>query len=512
SSRGNYDDTDHLLGDLYLLNLLEEDEVLRTFYRKCVEDSWQVHRDEKMAWFNFVYGVVLGEEYGDLEGSRWNLQMHPTCRILQPQMNSLRTDLEFFEGAERREALHPLPVHERASDNEYEWKGSPFRLDGWTSRIVALMEVSPHDPYVQVATDAAGQMYWSNTQGETWHAVEGVEGVRDVLFSPDYPWMVFAATDTGVYRTMDGGVRWENVFSKRVQEVRFRVENTQVLYAVGPEGVYRSEDLGEWDLGTVWQKVNGDGPSGAVFAVDVGGEEATVYMLTRRGLFAQAEHEQEWKAFPQISRQRGFSTVDPIGGDPLWLRVDPKVHGRLFRAVNSERSGVVVSVSEDGGHAWSPVVRELKPLMDWAVGTYQDVISGEELHRLREVMRAYPIRDLRVDPGNPDVWYGLMEKGVAVTRDAGVSWEVSIKGLDIPQVAAIWTPRHADLVMAGTPAGMYVSLNQAASWTDTSLILQEPGALRAEIGGVGYLTAYWMGRYHGFITEEQANAVWWKDA
>ena len=85
--RGNYDDTDHLLGDLYLLSVIEEDPELLNFYKKCVRDSWEAHKQDKQSWFNFVYRAVLGDDYGDPEGSIWNLQTHPTCRVFQPQMN-----------------------------------------------------------------------------------------------------------------------------------------------------------------------------------------------------------------------------------------------------------------------------------------------------------------------------------------------------------------------------------------------------------------------------------------
>jgi hypothetical protein len=128
---------------------------------------------------------------------------------------------------------------------------------------------------------------------------------------------------------------------------------------------------------------------------------------------------------------------------------------------------------------------------------------------MSERLREFRISDLRVDQTTPDVWYGMMESGVAVTRDAGNTWSMSRDGLDIPRTHAIWTPRHAPLVMVGTPAGMYVSNDQGKNWTDTSLIPQERGAVRSEIGGIGYLTAYWMGQYHGFITEEEANSEWW---
>ena len=138
-------------------------------------------------------------------------------------------------------------------------------------------------------------------------------------------------------------------------------------------------------------------------------------------------------------------------------------------------------------------------------------MTRDEMRRLFTRMRQLRMSDLRVDRRDADTWYGQLEDGVAVTHDGGKTWQARRKGLDIPRVSALWTPRHADLVMVGTPAGMYVSRDKAATWSDTSLILQESGAIRSEIGGIGYLTAYWMGRYHGFITDEQANAKWWED-
>jgi len=510
SPRGNYDDTDHLLGDLYLLNLIEEDEELRAFYQKCVKDSWEAHKDEKMSWFNFVYCAILGDEYGDPEGSIWNLQTHPTCRIFQPRMNSIRNDIEFHENRGRKESLHTLPVYERASDNEYEWKGSPYALDGWMSRIASVLEISPHDAYVQFAADTSGYSYWSNTQGEIWHKMEGLPRVYDFLFSPDYPWIAFAATGGGIYRTLDGGASWNNVFQQPVLELQFDPQNSHVLYAVGTQGIYKSEDMGEWDMGTLWHCISGEAPSGSLFAVGINSEPKEICLLTRYAFYTKKEWESEWKAIPQPGRIRGFSTVDPINGRPIWLKTDTHFSGRIFRAVESERRGIVISFSEDGGYNWSPIVRELKPLMDWALGIGDSIITDKELRDMSSRMQDYMITDLRVDQLEPDVWYGMMENGIAITRDAGKSWSINADGLDIPRVNAIWTPRHANLVMVGTPAGMYVSNDQGRNWTDTSLILQEDGAIRSEIGGIGYLAAYWMGRYHNFISKEEAERQWWE--
>jgi len=103
-----------------------------------------------------------------------------------------------------------------------------------------------------------------------------------------------------------------------------------------------------------------------------------------------------------------------------------------------------------------------------------------------------------------------MESGVAITDDGGENWQLSQEGLDIPRVEALWTPRGSNDVYVGTPAGLYVSRDRGDTWQDTPLIPQYDGAEREEIGGIGYLTAYWMGRYHDFIDERTATEDWWK--
>ena len=90
------------------------------------------------------------------------------------------------------------------------------------------------------------------------------------------------------------------------------------------------------------------------------------------------------------------------------------------------------------------------------------------------------------------------------------NWVVSKNGLDILSVQTLWKPRESDDLYVGTPAGLYVSRDGAETWQDTSLILQYPGVGREEIGGAAYIQAYWLGRYEGFIDEEEANRIWWK--
>jgi|GEM_PF-1675526 len=514
-ARENYDDTDHLVGDLYLLNRLEKDPQLLAYYRKCAKDSWTAHRDEKMAWYNYVYRAILGDSFGDPEGSLWDLQTFPTCRIFQPQMNSIRSDLEFTGGSHGKEALRPLPVYARPFDNEYHWKGSPFRLDGWTSRIVRVWEVSPRDPYIQYAADTSGVAYQSRTRGEVWHMIDGLHDVKDFLFSADYPWVSFAAGPGGIHRSVDGGHTWSQTLGQPIDSLQFDPDNKRILYAVGPGGVFKSADLAGPGIGTRWRSLSGARPAGDVaYAVDPRGKLATLYRLTRDAFYTKGENDLEWKSSPMPVRLRGFSEVDPIGGRPLWLRTDPHLPNRLFRAVEMrqrEARGPLIRVSEDRGRTWRPVVGELAPLVEWSLGTGRTgTLPRAELFRLWKIFRDFRITDLRVDRTDPNTWYGLVATGIAVTHDAGKNWTEGHEGLDIPRPQSLWTPRHTTTVMTGTPAGMYLSEDRATSWHDTPLILQGRGAIRSEIGGAGYMTAYWMGRYHGFITDQQAQERWWE--
>ena len=516
--RDNWDDTDHLLADLYLLNIIEKDKDLLAFYRKCVKDSWEVHKKDKQSWYNFIYRAVLGDDYGDPVGSIWNLQTFPTCRIFQPRMNSIRTDIEFTEHNGHKEALNPLPVYERPSDNEYEWKGSPYKLDSWTSRIVKILEVSADDPYVQFAIDNSGHLYHSITKGEVWHYIEELEAVNDVLFVPGYPWLVFAATNNGLYRTFNGGKSWTKGCSLSFKRLLLDPDNVRIMYGINDDGIYKSADFGERAMGSEWDLISGQTPDGIIkrFAIDPRGETEELYMLTSDGLYTKSYGEEEWTSPKPPVRLRGFSELQALPGKPQWIKVDKVGSNRIFRAVSINEwqfSGTLISVSEDGGKTWSPIVRQLAPLFDWLEGGKMvGTLSVEELRKYFTVLQQYPISDIKVSRKNADVWFGRVKNGVAVTRNAGKTWVIINKGLDIPRVEAIWTPRHSSDVYAGTPAGLYVSHDNGQSWEDTSLILQEGNgsAERAEIGGEGYLVAYWIGRYHNFINDQEAENVWWE--
>jgi len=256
-------------------------------------------------------------------------------------------------------------------------------------------------------------------------------------------------------------------------------------------------------MGCVWLDVSNYVPSGSRFAmaVDPRGEKATFYLLADDGFYSKREGEEEWQAFPRPTRTHGFGDYEGVGGKPLWVRIDPFVQGRLFRAVEVSYRRMkitIVTVSPDGGKSWY--------LIDDIAKDINKMSFKEKIIALRKGF----IRDVYTSPLVPDLWFALKDNKVLVSKNAGKTWKTAKNtGLDIPLIRSLMVPRNADEIYVGTPAGMYASYDNAETWQGTSLItFGGNGVVREEIGGIAYLTAYWMGRYHGFISDKEAERVW----
>jgi hypothetical protein len=91
-----------------------------------------------------------------------------------------------------------------------------------------------------------------------------------------------------------------------------------------------------------------------------------------------------------------------------------------------------------------------------------------------------------------------------LSEDGGENWQVSNSGLQVPVVRSVFASPESYVAYAGTPGGLYRSIDGGRTWKSSNLILTFRWNIRREVGSAGYLDAYWMARYHDFITEEQA--------
>ena len=218
---------------IYNLIRYEHDPALLAIYRGWVDSLWDMNWMEGNSLFTYMTLATLPEYLAprnpgetraapaqvrhateSLPQANESLARFPIDRVLRPVMNSLRTDIELNPSADRsrqKQAVQPLPIDQRPHDNEYEWKGNPYRLDGWLKPTVVAMQFSCDDKLAAWFADSAGRMYRTLDGGQSWQkATAGLMGasVQNLITSEQRSYIVWAQTSQGVLVTRDGGLSW----------------------------------------------------------------------------------------------------------------------------------------------------------------------------------------------------------------------------------------------------------------------------------------------------------------
>jgi hypothetical protein len=142
------------------------------------------------------------------------LRLYPLDRVLRPVMGSLREGVELNPHVEQGrypQSITPVPIHLRPHDNEYEWKGNPYQLDGWLKPHVTSIQFSADDPLVAWFTDSAGRAWMTLDRGESWRNVSSAAlpgGVSSLVASKTRTFVIWAQTGGGVMISRDGGLSW----------------------------------------------------------------------------------------------------------------------------------------------------------------------------------------------------------------------------------------------------------------------------------------------------------------
>jgi hypothetical protein len=231
-ARANHSSEGQAYEALYNLVRYERDPELLKRYRPWVLDLWEMNWMEGNALFAFMTLALLpeyrapakpgvsraerkkvphGEEGGRLANQ--TLRLYPDDRVLRPVMNSLRKDIELNPYADRfnsKQSAKPMPINQRPHDNEYEWKGNPYQLDGWLKPTVTQIQFACDDPQFAWFCDSTGRVY-ATSDWKTWRDVSaGLMGARvqNIAASKTRTFVLYAQTDKGAFVTRDGGMSW----------------------------------------------------------------------------------------------------------------------------------------------------------------------------------------------------------------------------------------------------------------------------------------------------------------
>ena len=362
-------------------------------------------------------------------------------------------------------------------DNDFKWRMiGPFR--GGRTRAVAGVPSQPNVFYVGAVdggvwkTDDAGRT-WHPIFDE-----QPTQSIGAIAVAPSDPNVIYVGSGeglhrpdlsvgNGIYRSMDGGRSWTHLGltdGQQISELAVDPRNSNRLFAAvlghpyGPNserGIYRS-----LDGGVTWQQVlhKDDDTGGSAVAIDpvhtdvvyaalwqtrLGPwEDKNEFHGTGGGLFKSSDGGTTWKPLT-AGLPKGLSQIN--------IAIAPSAPNRLYATAGTNEPGAYSSAaglgvfrSDDAGASWIRITSDPRPALR---------IGGGDL----------PV--VRVDPSNPDVVYSA---GIVTMKsnDGGKNWQPLRGAPGGDDYQNLWiSPNDPRIIALVSDQGAVVSVNGGQSWS-----------------------------------------------
>lgn len=390
----------------------------------------------------------------------------------------------------------------KSVDGGFSWAPSSQGL-GINLQILALA-VAPSDPetlYAAVAPardnfGSFGGIFRTSDGGRTWRAMlscppnplSGIGCARlgqtfELDVHPKNPRIVYAATGRGVFKSTNGGVRWDPTgrfgFAFYTYALAIDPERPQVLYAGGGDGVSRSADGGAtwapWNEGMGREEITeividpsnprriwaggGGFASSVVFRSTDGGahwQGARSGLPEDRGVSALAVSPAAGRGLPVVWAGNPLGVFRSLDGGATWTE-SPDLHGLYV--------GALVTHPAQPRVLWAAVPLSFRT--DRVTGIYRTRDGGAAWRLASRGLYGLPMTSLAFDPRVPGVfWASSSTEGVFRCGDGGVTW--AQRNGNLPAYVEVYAvevdPVHPGTVWIGTSHGVYVTEDSGTTW------------------------------------------------
>lgn len=332
----------------------------------------------------------------------------------------------------------------RTGDGGAVWRRSARGLDrGAAVNSLALTRLPGRSLPILWAATGSG-VYRSLDGGVTWALASPDLGGRtfwEVAAHPSRPRVLWAAGgvdfvkggEFGIFRTADAGATWRlanrGLRAMAVQAVAFDSDEPNVLWVAGSNGIWRSGDLG-----ATWAVRNGDLTFNQHFVYDLQVDRFDpdiAWIGTHEGVFVTEDNGLTWEPRNEgIPFDGGIAPVTQIR-----LATD---RSTLYAALSGLFPGLYKST--DGGAHWVKV-----PSLPFP-----------------------HIGDLLVDPRDPDILF-VVAGALWISRDGGATWGVAHLETE-PQIlrTLAFDPRDLDVIYVGGAKGLFRSADGGGTWEEIS--------------------------------------------
>lgn len=414
----------------------------------------------------------------------------------------------------------------RSEDAGATWRRLPFpRHFLGTVSAVAVDPGNPDRYYaaVSAAHSYYGGLWMSDDAGRNWTLCEDLQGksAEAIAIWTKDPRIVVVGTRDGVWRTRDGGARWERISAPWNHELR--IITAVAIDPVNPDIIYAGTTHLPWkttDGGKDWKIIHtGMLDDSDVFSIFIDPLRPSLVLASAcSGIYRSENAGEKWTKFPGIPashRRTHVIRLHPKRPDVIYagttLGLLKSVNGgAVFRQVNhlhilsmafdpgnperiyfaTERAGLWRS--DDGGETAKPwnhgfVNRKVLDLTEAGGRLYANSIQDGEaggVYASDDGGRTWTlaangsrigdnhIQSVAGHPSKPEILFAANERRLLRTLDAGKTW----RALALPgragqtRVGAVHVlEQKTTVVFLGTNQGLYRSTDLGATWQPAPL-------------------------------------------
>lgn len=352
---------------------------------------------------------------------------------------------------------------------------------------VLSLAFAPSRPSFVYAGTLGGGVSRSIDGGRTWvSANAGLTHpvITALAVSPQDYRRVWAATEGGLYRTIDAGHNWLRVFTERVDSVAIDPENTSIVYIGTRDRMFRSGNGG-----ATWSPI---GETLVPFEtrfwvpalVAAPSRPQTLYAAYRGARSGIFKSENGGLAWSRIFR--GTVThlaVHPRNPDTLWAAtwrgvfVTTDAGATWSRVLERTDIGALV-FAPDGGRVFAAVPGRVLMSRD----------NGAHWRRVGTGLPLRPIHGMAVDPANPGrLLAGPEIRGAFGLDPATGTWRRTSDGLVGFAAESVGPAPDGSALWVASRLGLYRTTDEGATWnrmlSGTAVVAAPSDALTVYAGG-----------------------------
>jgi photosystem II stability/assembly factor-like uncharacterized protein len=344
----------------------------------------------------------------------------------------------------------------QTDDSGATWRLLPA-LNGSEIETLAL---DPGNRATVYAGTGGPGVFRSNDGARNWSAKNSgltAGNTRAVASDASNPLLIYAATHSGVFKSVNGGSEWIP------SDAQLRDSTTVAIDPNTPSTVYAASDGSAkktTDSGETWTKIQLSGAK--KLAIDPS-NPSTVYAVLADGISKSINGGASWTSINNgltLSYYGGFYAlsiaVDPVTPSTLYAG-----SGGMLKSIDSGATWKSVNegLLSDGGIVTPQAlaIDPSRPSIVYAAtwyGLFRTVDGAQHWSRM-EGFGSQTVADVAIDPSDPSTVYAATYPGILRSTDRGLSWTPFNTGLSAGLPNSISIDSTGKFLVAGTTGGVF---------------------------------------------------------